>query len=220
MRIVKNTVIQILALIGIAFVAGLSVNAARSKDHIKIDYTYVRTGTHNSQAGPSTQQTTGPSGSQPTEEPHENERPDGPAANSNVNATADPPSEPEFLNGYRVVHVAEVRQLLADPRFLTHEILLIDARDDHAYQAGHIAGAVQFDHYRPDQYRPRLEEMLAYAPHQIIVYCNGGDCEDSLEVCVLLETDFYQQRGSLLLFKGGWEAWTKAKLPVKTGAEE
>lgn len=213
MRVVKHTAIQMLALMGIALVVGLSVNAARSKDHIKIGYIYKPTPRD---AGP-----TDPNASQPVHNPDPNVKANDPNANGQQNtATATQPVEPEFLSGYRVVHVAEVQQLLADPRFLTRQILLIDARDDHAYRAGHLPGAVQFDHYRPDLYRPRLEEVLSYAPQQIIVYCNGGDCEDSLEVCVLLETDFFQPRGGILLFKGGWEAWAAAKLPVKTGAEE
>lgn len=223
MRVVKHTAIQMLALMGIAMVTGLGVNAVRDEDHIKIGYPYERAGarpgnpTPTTQAAPPTDSNTpasrpDPHGGAPASDPH---------TVGNGNATPSTASgAPEFLSGYRVVHVPEVQALVADPRFATRQILLIDARDDHAYRAGHLPGAVQFDRYRPDQYRPRLEEALSYAPQQIIVYCNGGDCEDSLEVCVLLETDFYQPRGAILLFKGGWEAWAAAKLPVKTGAEE
>ncbi len=95
--------------------------------------------------------------------------------------------------------------------------LFVDARADDAFQEGHIPGAVQCDFYRLEHYLADLLERVGYA-EQIVVYCAGGDCEDSLYVCgELLNADV--PLANILLFKGGWEAWSEAGLPVETGRE-
>jgi rhodanese-related sulfurtransferase len=95
--------------------------------------------------------------------------------------------------------------------------VFVDARADGPYEAGHIPGAVQCDYYRIDYYFPELLAKAAGA-EKLVVYCNGGDCEDSLYVCgELLKADI--PRAHILLFKGGWQEWKKANLPIATGRE-
>jgi rhodanese-related sulfurtransferase len=95
--------------------------------------------------------------------------------------------------------------------------VFVDARADEPYEAGHIPGAVQCDYYRIDYYFPDLLTKAAGA-EKLVVYCNGGDCEDSLYVCgELLKADI--PKAHILLFKGGWQEWKKANLPIATGRE-
>jgi len=110
-----------------------------------------------------------------------------------------------------------VRQALNDPRAQTKEYLIIDARDTEHFEEGHLPGAVQCDHYRIDDYIDRVRE-LAMAASMVIVYCNGGECEDSLFVCRTL-TEYGVPAGMIQLFPGGWEEWEASGEPGETGPE-
>lgn len=109
----------------------------------------------------------------------------------------------------------QVAQLFHDPRRDQELVIFVDARDDEHYQAGHIPGAYQLDYYRPEKY------LLAVIPacqiaQQILVYCNGGDCEDSELTAALL-----QQAGitpdKLMVYGGGMSEWSTNSMPVETG---
>jgi rhodanese-related sulfurtransferase len=111
----------------------------------------------------------------------------------------------------KAIELSQVLELFEDPRATDGTYVFVDARADDPYQAGHIPGAIQCDYYRIDYYFPEVMQK-ASAAEKIIVYCNGGDCEDSLYVCgELLKADI--PRAHILLFKGGWEAWTQAGHP-------
>ncbi|MBP7746779.1 MAG: hypothetical protein KA383_11680 [Phycisphaerae bacterium] len=118
---------------------------------------------------------------------------------------------------FKAIELSQVLELFEDPRATDGTYVFVDARADDPYQAGHIPGAIQCDYYRIDYYFPEVMQK-ASAAEKIIVYCNGGDCEDSLYVCgELLKADI--PRAHILLFKGGWEAWTQAGHPVEKGKE-
>ena len=137
-----------------------------------------------------------------------------PAASAPASAKSDALANP----GAQELTLDQVLECFHDPKNVPREVgssyLFIDARDDETYQAGHIPGAVQLDHYYKDRYIPELVPLLNAAEH-IIVYCNGGDCEDSILVCMDL-LDLGTPPRKLMLFRGGWEAWTKANLAVET----
>ncbi len=105
--------------------------------------------------------------------------------------------------------------LLEDPRVARGEVLFVDARDDSQYQAGHIPGAWQLDHYRMSQYLPDLLPA-ALAARQIVVYCTGGECEDSEFAAVVL-----QEAGvpgdRIWIYTGGFTAWQQAGQPIESG---
>lgn len=107
-------------------------------------------------------------------------------------------------------HAADYRPGSSDNRYL-----FIDARDDACYCDGHIPGAVQLDHYYRDKY---LSDILPLTENveKVIIYCNGGNCEDS----VLVSQDLLAEgvpADKVVLFKDGWETWVEAELPVETG---
>ncbi|HVV73715.1 MAG TPA: rhodanese-like domain-containing protein [Verrucomicrobiae bacterium] len=110
----------------------------------------------------------------------------------------------------------EVVRLFHDPRTQQGQVIFIDARDDEHYTQGHIPGAYQLDYYHPGTYLATVLPMCQIA-QQIVVYCNGGDCEDSKHTAVFLR-DAGVPGTKLLVYAGGIGEWTTNGLPVETGA--
>jgi rhodanese-related sulfurtransferase len=96
-------------------------------------------------------------------------------------------------------------------------ILFIDARDPDHFQQGHIPGAFEFYPYHPQDY---LEAVLTpcQIAEQIVVYCTGGDCEDSLSAAIFLRQTATNLAGKLFIYGGGMTEWEAAGLPVESGA--
>lgn len=107
-------------------------------------------------------------------------------------------------------------QLFQDPRYSHNLIVFVDARDDAHYQAGHIPGAHAFDHYRATE---SLASVLAVcqAAERVVVYCDGGDCEDSEFAAVLLRESGVPN-AKLAVYPGGFTEWQSNALPVELGA--
>ncbi len=121
-------------------------------------------------------------------------------------------------HAYQTMLFEEVVEIFNDPATQMGANVFIDARNDELYEEGHIPGALQADHYRLEDY---IENVLAYAESadRIIVYCNGGDCEDSIYMCTdLVELDVPYDR--IYLYVGGWKEWESNGQPVATGREE
>jgi rhodanese-related sulfurtransferase len=119
-------------------------------------------------------------------------------------------------HGLQTVASNEVREMFSDNRYEQGLFVFVDARDDHHYQAGHIPGAWQFDHYRPEQYLPGILPICLSA-QKVIVYCTGGTCEDSEFAAVMLR-DAGIPRDNLYVFAGGMAEWEKTGLPIESGA--
>jgi rhodanese-related sulfurtransferase len=109
----------------------------------------------------------------------------------------------------------EVITLFRDPRHEQGLIAFVDARDDSHYQAGHIPGAWQFDHYHAETFLPVILPVCMNA-QQVIVYCTGGTCEDSEFAAVMLR-DAGVPRTSLFVYVGGITEWKNNGLPMETG---
>jgi rhodanese-related sulfurtransferase len=109
----------------------------------------------------------------------------------------------------------EVSELFRDPRYGQGVVVFIDARNDQDYQAGHIPGAWQFNHYRADAYLPTVLP-LCLAAQKVVVYCNGGECEDSEFAAVMLR-DAGVPRENLFVYAGGIAEWMTNGLPVEIG---
>ena len=118
--------------------------------------------------------------------------------------------------GLQLVSSNEVVALFRDPRYEPGLVLIVDARDDKHYTAGHIPGAWQFHHYRPENFLPDLLPV-SLAAQQIVVYCAGGQCEDS-EFAALMLRDAGVPREKLFVYAGGITEWTNHGLPVEIGA--
>jgi rhodanese-related sulfurtransferase len=117
--------------------------------------------------------------------------------------------------GLQLIDGQQTVQLFHDSH-LNQGIVFIDARDESYYREGHIPGAYEFDPYHPEQYFPTVLPVCRTA-EQIVVYCNGGDCDDSQTAALLLKDVGIANR-KLLVYGGGITEWTNNHLPVETGA--
>lgn len=141
-----------------------------------------------------------------------------PATNHSADATG---GVPEALRarlaarGLSAVSFDEVRTLYDDPRRVQDLVVFVDARNDAHYREGHVPGAYPFDHYYPDKYLPALLPVCEHA-EQIVVYCTGGDCEDSeFAATALKDTGVPAER--LKVYVGGIDEWQARGMPVETG---
>lgn len=95
--------------------------------------------------------------------------------------------------------------------------LFLDARRTSVYADGHIAGARNLPVWESDidgRVKAFFEEGLDQnAP--IVIYCSGGDCEDSH---MLAEKLYMVGFNAIYIYKDGFPGWTKRGLPVSKGA--
>lgn len=120
--------------------------------------------------------------------------------------------------GLHLVESHQVAQLFRDPRYEQELIVFVDARDDRHYQEGHIPGAYQFDHYRAENHLATVLPVCQVA-EQIVVYCTGGDCEDS-EFAAIFLRDVGIPKEKLFVYGGGMTEWTTNGLPVEIGGRK
>lgn len=117
--------------------------------------------------------------------------------------------------GLRLADSNEVARLFHDPRMQQGLVMFIDARDNEHFKDGHIPGAYELDFYHPAPYIATVLPMCQIA-QQIVVYCNGGDCEDSRHTAVFLR-DAGVPGAKLYVYAGGIGEWTTNGLPIETG---
>ena len=118
--------------------------------------------------------------------------------------------------GLQLMDGRQALRYFHDPRFKQDMIVFIDARDEENYQKGHIPGAYEFDPYHPEKYFATVLPVCQKA-EQVVVYCNGGDCDDS-ESAALLLRDVGIPNQKLFVYGGGITEWKTNSLPVETGA--
>lgn len=109
----------------------------------------------------------------------------------------------------------DVIHLFRDPAYEQGLIVFVDARNDHAYELGHVPGAWQLDRYRPENYLPAVLPLCLNA-QKIVVYCNGGSCEDS-EFAAIMLREAGIPNDNILVYGGGISEWTNA-MPFEIGA--
>jgi rhodanese-related sulfurtransferase len=118
--------------------------------------------------------------------------------------------------GLGIVSVEEVIQLTKNPLYQQQFLLLVDARDERHYLEGHIPGALQFDRYYPERYLPNVLPIAINA-EQIVVYCTGGNCEDS-EYAAIALTEAGIPAEKIFVYPGGIAEWRNKALPIEVGA--
>jgi rhodanese-related sulfurtransferase len=118
--------------------------------------------------------------------------------------------------GLQLLDAHQTAQLFQDPRRQRDGVVFIDARDEEHYRQGHIPGAYEFDPYHPDKYFEPVLPVCQKA-EQVVVYCLGGDCDDSESAAILLR-DVGIPNEKLFVFGGGFGEWTAKRLPVETGS--
>jgi rhodanese-related sulfurtransferase len=96
--------------------------------------------------------------------------------------------------------------------------LFVDARSGDLYEESHIPGAIWLYHYESEELiedlRPELE--MAFF---VIVYCNGGDCDDSLHLAADLSSLYSIPTENIYVYEGGLNEWVENQMPVTSGSE-
>jgi rhodanese-related sulfurtransferase len=98
--------------------------------------------------------------------------------------------------------------------------LFLDARRSSVYEQGHIPGARPFSVWESDidekvnkLFEERGDPRQQAEP--IVVYCSGGDCEDSH---MLAQKLWGIQYNNVYVYKDGFPDWEKRGAPAHTGA--
>ncbi|UCG17301.1 MAG: rhodanese-like domain-containing protein [Phycisphaerales bacterium] len=115
--------------------------------------------------------------------------------------------------GVRVASFDEARDTFEDPSTDMGLCLFVDARNRDEYNNGHIPGALLVDHYRLEKYLPDALPLIKQA-ERLMLYCEGGDCEDSFflaQALIIRGVD----PDKLYIFKGGWEQWEANDMPIE-----
>jgi rhodanese-related sulfurtransferase len=97
----------------------------------------------------------------------------------------------------------------ANALFESKEAIFIDARHEFEYQLGHIREAINIPLNEIDKHRKQLDTF----PKEkiLIVYCDGAECNSSIELAVkLMDLKFTNVK----VFFGGWQEWKVKNLPI------
>ena len=198
---VKKTVLEVVILGLISVAVAFTANTVRARGSIGVWRNYFDTGVQRV----------------PIDRPQE---PGPPSEKDDEVLPGDNESDPADRHPaypYKEITFEEAVAIFDDPNTATGLNVFIDARDDDAYESGHIPGAIQADHYRLEEYIDRLLDFVQ-AAEKVVVYCNGGDCEDSMFLCSDL-LDFDVSCDKIHLYPGGWEEWAARNMPVAKGRE-
>ena len=97
------------------------------------------------------------------------------------------------------------------------DVVFLDARRTAAYRDGHVAGARPFSVWESDvDDKVRAFFAEGHEPSApIVVYCSGGDCEDSH---MLAQKLYLAGFDDVLVYKDGFPDWQKRGLPATKGA--
>jgi rhodanese-related sulfurtransferase len=110
----------------------------------------------------------------------------------------------------------QVAQLFHDPRCQQGLVVFVDARSDEDYQAGHVPGAYEFPYYHYEKFFGPVV-MACQAAEQVVVYCGGGECEDSELAATMLRDAGITNQGKLFVYGGGWTEWSTNRMPAEAG---
>jgi len=117
--------------------------------------------------------------------------------------------------GLESIALDELVALMESDSWMSGLTVFVDARTPEQHAEGHLPLAYLFNHYRPEPY---LDEVMAASvvADRLIVYCNGGSCEDSeFAAQYLMEVGIPREK--LAVFAGGMRQWKEAGLPIVLG---
>ena len=95
--------------------------------------------------------------------------------------------------------------------------LFLDARRSKDFAQGHVGGARSFPVWEAEVVKERVEGLVAEGRDlalPVVLYCSGGDCEDSH---MLAQTLFGAGFENLLVYRDGFPDWVKRGGAVRAG---
>lgn len=98
-------------------------------------------------------------------------------------------------------------------RHAESDVIFLDAREPHEYEAGHIRGSVLLPFEWFDDYWPMVQERLQPGT-RIVTYCSGAECESSLYLARHLRNLGFT---NVEIFFGGWSVWERSGQPIAKG---
>lgn len=106
-------------------------------------------------------------------------------------------------------HIRELPPEEVQSRITNKDALLIDTREDHEWERGHIPGAT---HLSKGLIERDIEKLAPDLDKEIILYCGGGYRS-------VLAADSLKQMGytNVRSMIGGWKAWLVRGLPIEGG---
>lgn len=124
------------------------------------------------------------------------------------NATAKPPSPTpagELPKGHITIEQAAA--------LYDQQAFFVDARRKEVYVEGHVANAFRAD---MASFKDSTPGWVSALPKDmlLVVYCNGGDCDESEHVAQLLNASGFS---AVYIMHDGYPGWKAAGLPVETG---
>lgn len=150
------------------------------------------------------------------------EQPDEPENTSLAEPIADPiddPGVPEPAPAGRQIVLDSLEIDLATTRALFENNLatFIDARPTAEYEAGHIADSMNITPQMLESSASLFALDVIDPAKVVVIYCGGGDCDDSHRVAELLQDlrGFEQTH----VFVDGFPAWEAAELPTASGPD-
>jgi 3-mercaptopyruvate sulfurtransferase SseA len=93
--------------------------------------------------------------------------------------------------------------------FDERQALFIDARHEFDFNLGHIKGAINIPLNVYEIKRIVLDSIPR--TRMLIVYCDGAECNSSIELSVKVAKEGYSD---VKIFFGGWREWTESRYPI------
>ena len=205
MGAVKQTIVEMVLLGLLSTGLAFGVNAMRSEGRIKPTYNYF----DKSMPGAS-------SASVKTPTPSPVVMVQSLTGTAKSSPTA--PISKHLEHPYNEIGLDEVVAVLKDPGTASGLNVFVDARKEDDFAEGHIPGAIRCFPYEIEKC---INNVLDHAngADKVIVYCGGGDCEDSIFMCrALVEASVPFE--AIHLYAGGWKEWSAHNESSQTATDE
>ncbi len=214
MNSVVRLVVEIVILVGLASTVALAFNSVRDRG-LRLSKNYFEKPAITGDLAPSVAGVSpaGPEEVRSTSGQIAKELP--PASRQPAEVKSEPaPASSHAEHIFQVARFQDVIELYNDTLYGQGIYFFVDARNEEQFANGTIPGARLLNPYYAEDYLPDLLPELEVA-ERVVVYCQGGDCEDSIFACrELLNAGIPFE--SIYLYEGGMEDWEKNDGPVES----
>lgn len=214
---IKRMILELLIVAGMAVGIGLAANAL-NPDGLSLKRNYFPPPSTKNGHGSNAPSSTRPTAASTAASGNEVAQSHPIGTTSGAAATTDHSHVRAALEafGLKAIEHDEVATLYRDPWYAQGLFVFVDARDDKEYAEGHIPGAYHLYYYYKDRYIDAVLPALRGAD-KIIVYCNGGDCEDSKQTADMLRAEYAIDPDKIFVYVEGMDGWRSRRMPLEKG---